>query len=221
MPADRIHLVRHGEVHNPGGVLYGRLPGFRLSDLGQRMALAAAQSMPGAPVVRLLASPLQRTRESAAPWGELFGRPVETDEGLLEPWNAFEGLRVRAEVRRPRNWKLLARPWVPGWGEPYASIAGRMLRTMGEAAESVDGGEVVLVSHQLPIWIIHRAIARRPLPHDPRRRRCALSSITSFQPRAGADGHPLGMATPAAWTEVGYREPAHELLAASVDLGAV
>jgi broad specificity phosphatase PhoE len=42
MPATRLHLVRHGEVHNPGRVLYGRLPGFGLSDLGTRMAQASA-----------------------------------------------------------------------------------------------------------------------------------------------------------------------------------
>lgn len=219
MPADRVHLVRHGEVHNPGGVLYERLPDFRLSELGERMALAAAESMAGAPIVRLVASPLQRTRESAAPWSEMFGLRVETDSRLIEPWNAFAGSRVRAEIRKPRNWKLLARPWVPGWGEPYTSIATRMMRAMGDAAESVDGGEVVLVSHQLPIWIAHRAIARQRLSHDPRRRRCALSSITSFQPVAGAEGDALDH--PASWSEVGYREPGHDLLAASVDLGAV
>ncbi|MBI5159854.1 MAG: histidine phosphatase family protein [Micrococcales bacterium] len=219
MPADRIHLVRHGEVHNPGGVLYGRLPGFRLSDLGRRMARAAAESSSAAPVVRVVASPLQRTRESAAPWGELFRLDVETDARLLEPWNAFEGSRVRREIRRPRNWRLLARPWVPGWGEAYASIAERMLDAMAAAAGGVDGGDVVLVSHQLPIWIVHRAVARQPFPHDPRRRRCALSSITTFEPRAAPAGR--GRSRWRSWTETDYREPARELLSAAVDLGAV
>ena len=73
MPADRIHLIRHGEVHNPGGVLYGRLPHFRLSELGHKMAKSAASKVAetvasdGRTVVKLLASPLLRTQESAAP----------------------------------------------------------------------------------------------------------------------------------------------------------
>lgn len=219
MPADRIHLVRHGEVHNPGGVLYGRLPGFGLSELGRRMALAASESLADAPIVRILTSPLQRTRESAAPWEERLGFLAEPDERLIEPTNAFEGSRVRTEIRRPRNWRLLSRPWVPGWGEPYASIAERMLAAMADAAASVERGDVVLVSHQLPIWVVHRAVVGRPLMHDPRRRRCALSSITSFRPGSGREGRAGGWAD--GWAEVGYREPAGELLAGSRDLGAV
>ena len=216
MPADRIHLVRHGEVHNPRGVLYGRLPNFRLSDLGQRMARAAAESAHHDhwPVRRIVASPLQRTRESAAPWSELFGTAVETDSRVIEPYNSFEGKRVREEVRRPRNWPLLVRPWEPSWGEPFARIADRMIRAMDDAAEEPDGGDVVIVSHQLPIWIAHLAIAGKRLSHDPRKRRCALSSITTFEHQNLARGA-------SAWRESGYREPAAELLAASTDLGAV
>ena len=45
MPADLVHLVRHGEVHNPAHVLYGRLEGFGLSDLGHRMAAAAVTAL--------------------------------------------------------------------------------------------------------------------------------------------------------------------------------
>lgn len=222
MPADRVHLVRHGEVHNPGGVLYGRLPGFRLSELGERMARATAEAGADWPVERIVASPLQRTRESAAPWSELLGIPVETDSRVIEPYNAFEGKRVRQEVRRPRNWPLLARPWEPSWGEPFARIADRMLRAMDDAAEEPDGGDVVIVSHQLPIWIAHRRIAGERLAHDPRRRRCALSSVTTFERAStGASTGSAGGAGDAGWREVAYREPAAELLSASVDLGAV
>lgn len=225
MPADRVHLVRHGEVHNPAGVLYGRLPGFRLSELGGRMARAAAEAAhddPAGrrPVARIVASPLQRTRESAAPWSELFGIPVETDARVIEPYNSFEGKRVREEVRRPRNWMLLSRPWEPSWGEPFARIADRMLRAMSDAAEEPDDGDVVIVSHQLPIWVAHLAVTGRRLSHDPRRRRCALSSVTTFERTEGGALDP-GSAGRRGWREVGYAEPAGELLAASVDLGAV
>jgi broad specificity phosphatase PhoE len=72
--ADQIHLVRHGEVHNPSRVLYGRLPAFRLSELGERMARAAADDLVGRdrPIGALYASPLQRTQESAAPVAAAF-----------------------------------------------------------------------------------------------------------------------------------------------------
>lgn len=209
MPADLVHLVRHGEVENPDRVLYGRLPGFGLSALGHRMAALAAASFAGRPIVALAASPLQRTQESAAPWAERFGLEVRLDERLIEPVNRFEGLNLRRELRNPRYWPYLVNPSRPSWGEPFGSIAERMLAAVAEAHVGVESGEVVLVSHQLPIWMVTRRVAGLALPHDPRRRRCSLSSITSF---GWVDG---------VMVEVDYQEPAAELLAESIDLGAV
>lgn len=210
MPADLIHLVRHGEVHNPTRVLYGRLPGFGLSELGHRMAASAVQTLAGHPVTALYSSPLQRARESAAPWAEGFGLDVRIDERLIEPTNRFEGKRMTpATIANPVNWPLLMNPRTPSWGEPFVLIAQRMLAAMTEARESVDAGEVVMVSHQLPIWMVHRAVAGEPLHHDPRKRRCSLSSVTSFVWRDGA------------FAEIDYQDPGGDLLAASTDLGAV
>ena len=75
VPAARLHLVRHGEVHNPRRVLYGRLPGFGLSVDGRRMARQAAEYVHGLerPVGALVVSPLQRTLESAEPFEEILG----------------------------------------------------------------------------------------------------------------------------------------------------
>lgn len=209
MPADLVHLVRHGEVENPTRVLYGRLPGFGLSELGHRMAGLAAASLDGRPITALAASPLQRTRESAAPWAARFGLEVRLDERLIEPANRFEGTNVRRGLRDPRNWPYLVGPWRPTWGEPFTSIRNRMLTAIAQAYAEADGGEIVLVSHQLPIWMVARSLARRPLAHDPRARRCALSSITTLAWRDGA------------FIEVDYQEPAAELLSQSIDLGAV
>ena len=210
MPADLIHLVRHGEVHNPDGVLYGRIEGFHLSDLGHRMALVAAQSLDGRPISRLVASPLQRTQESAAPWSQYFGLRVENDDRLIEPPNVFEGVNIRRELRR-RPWmaRHLRNPRTPSWGEPFVSIRDRMMAAVADIQRSTDSGEAVVVSHQLPIWMVARTVQHRPLATDPRRRRCSLSSITTI-----------------AWTgdefvEVDYQEPARDLLAESIDLGAV
>jgi len=210
MPADLVHLVRHGEVHNPDRVLYGRLPHFGLSDLGHRMAAASVTLLAGHAITALCASPLQRAQESAAPWAEGFGLDVHTDERIIEPTNRFEGKRMNSRtLADPRHWHLLRNPRLPSWGEPFADIAARVLAAMHDARESVDSGEVVMVSHQLPIWMAHRALAGEPLHHDPRKRRCSLSSVTSFTWRDGR------------FTETDYQEPSAELVAESTDLGAV
>ncbi len=222
MPADLIHLVRHGEVLNPGGVLYGRLPEFHLSELGRQMAELAAESMAGRRIVKVNASPLTRTRESAQPWLEEFHGVLETpgleiDDRLIEPENKFEGANIRTALRRnPLLARRLINPWKPSWGEPFVSVAARMMAAVAAAHGSVERGEVVLVSHQLPIWMVSRTVQGKPLATDPRHRRCSLSSITTlaWDPSAGADGG-------GAFVEVDYQEPAAALLAESIDLGAV
>jgi broad specificity phosphatase PhoE len=210
VPADLIHLVRHGEVHNPDGVLYGRIAGFHLSELGHRMALAAAQSLDGRAITRLVASPLQRTQESAAPWSQAFGLHIENDDRLIEPPNLFEGVNIRRELRR-KPWLVarLRNPRLPSWGEPFTSIRDRMLAAVTDIHQTTEGGEAVIVSHQLPIWMVARSVQGKPLATDPRTRRCSLSSITTIE----WDGE--------RFVEVGYQEPAKDLLAESVDLGAV
>lgn len=209
MPASRLHLVRHGEVHNPGRVLYGRLPDFHLSDDGQRMALAAAEHVAGLgrDVEALRCSPLERTQESAAPFAERFRLEPVLDERVIEPTNVFEGTRMSRSLRNPFNWWHLRQPSVPSWGEPYVSVAERMRAAMDELWHTTEAGDAVIVSHQAPIWITHLSVAGLPLRHDPRTRRCALSSVTSFE-RVGD-----------VWREVDYAEPA--ATGGAVDVGAV
>lgn len=184
MTADYVHLVRHGEVNNPKGILYGQLPGFGLTDFGRTLAENATELLEDVAVAAVWSSPLQRARESAEPWEERTGHSVNVDERLIEPWNKFEGMnlrRGRAIARNPRLWPALWNPFRPSWGEPYSSIAARMLDAMADAVDSVESGHVVIVSHQLPIWAVHREIAQQPLWHNPANRRCALSSVTSFR----------------------------------------
>jgi broad specificity phosphatase PhoE len=178
-----VHLVRHGEVDNPGGVLYGRLPGFGLSEAGRLMAKAAADYLAGRDVTVLRSSPLQRALETAEPIAAEFGLLVEGDERLIEPWNHFEGLRFGVgdgALQQPRHWVHLRNPFRPSWGEPYRDVAARVLAAVTEAALAADGHEAVCVSHQLPIWVTRRLIEGRSLWHDPRRRQCALGSVTSL-----------------------------------------
>ncbi|WP_314645861.1 histidine phosphatase family protein [uncultured Microbacterium sp.] len=209
MTASRLHLVRHGEVDNPTRVLYGRLPHFHLSDDGQRMARAAAEHVAslGRDVEALRCSPLERTQESAAPFAERFRLEPVLDERVIEPANVFEGTRMSRSLRNPFNWWHLRQPSLPSWGEPYTSIADRMLGAMNDLWHGTEAGDAVIVSHQAPIWITHLSVAGLPLRHDPRTRRCALSSVTSFE-RVGD-----------VWREVEYAEPAST--GGAIDVGAV
>jgi broad specificity phosphatase PhoE len=178
-----VHLLRHGEVHNPDGILYGRLPGFRLSDNGRVQAEVVAKALADADLAAVLASPLQRAQETATPVAGQHGLPVVTDERLLEAGNLFEGKRVGVgdgSLRDPRYWWWLRDPFTPSWGEPYREIAHRMLGAVHRARELAAGREAVCVSHQLPIWTLRRFVTGRHLWHDPRRRQCALASLTSL-----------------------------------------
>lgn len=231
MVASQVHLVRHGEVFNPDGILYGRLPGFGLSKLGHRMAQAAADEIisRGRPVASVRVSPLQRTRESAAPLLAAVGLEPMIDERIIEPTNHFEGTVMRRALKKPQNWPFLINPVRPSWGEAYTSIEKRMRAAIDDAFESVDEGDVVLVSHQLPIWISHLSVVGERFWHDPRSRRCALSSITTFERTTVPAETPVPGAPDAADStvpvlrliEVGYVEPAADLQASATDVGAV
>ncbi|MFE0028151.1 histidine phosphatase family protein [Amycolatopsis sp. NPDC059021] len=178
-----VHLLRHGEVHNPEKVLYGRLPGYRLSDRGQQQALTVAESVAGHDLTYVVASPLQRAQETAAPIAAAHRLDVATDERLIEAANQFEGERVAVgdgALRQPKHWPKLRDPFTPSWGEPYVLIAHRMLGAVYRAAEAAEGHEALCVSHQLPIWTLRRFLEAKRLWHDPRKRQCSLASLTSL-----------------------------------------
>ena len=194
-----VHLLRHGEVHNPGKILYGRLPGFRLSEAGEGMAEKAAAWFAGRDITQLVSSPLERAQQTAAPLAKAIDLPITLDERLIEAGNAFEGMAVAGGAgvfRAPRNWWKLRNPFQPSWGEPYVEIAARMLAAVEAARDAARGHEAVLVSHQLPIWTVRLHVEGRRYLHDPRRRQCALASVTSLT----YDGDRL--------SEVSYAEPA-------------
>jgi broad specificity phosphatase PhoE len=201
-----VHLLRHGEVENPTKILYGRLPGFRLSTLGEQMAKAAAQALAGHDVTVVMSSPLERAQQTAEPIAAQFGLPIGIDERLIESANFFEGKRVGVgdgALRDPRNWWMLRDPFAPSWGESYVAIAQRMGAALESARQQAEGHEAVCVSHQLPIWILRRYLERKRLWHDPRKRQCGLASLTSFH---FDDASLVG---------IGYREPAAHLIATS------
>lgn len=178
-----VHLLRHGEVHNPDKVLYGRLPHFRLSDDGQQMAVDAAEALRGRDVTEVCASPLQRAQETAVPIGTVFGLVTTTDDRLIESANIFEGKRVGVGdgvLQTPSSWRHLYNPFTPSWGEPYLQVARRMLHVTEDVRDRNLGHEAVCVSHQLPIWTVRRYLEGRRLWHHPGIRQCGLASLTSL-----------------------------------------
>jgi len=191
MPSTTVHLLRHGQVLNPHRLVYGRLPHYGLTELGARMAEAAAAELvrrvgTGSRIVHLVSSPLQRARETAAPVARELRLPVHPDERVIEPRNHFEGLHVgTGELLKPRHWPHMLNPLRPSWGEPYRQQVARMAEAVLDAGRTAverggDGAEAVVVSHQLPIWLTRRSAEGRPLPHDPRRRQCNLASLTTL-----------------------------------------
>jgi broad specificity phosphatase PhoE len=205
-----VHLMRHGEVHNPDGVLYGRLDGFHLSDLGHEMARLVAVHLAANDITHVVASPLERAQETAAPIAAGHGVEIATDARVIESENQFEGRSVSLkDLLHPRNWHLFRDITKPSWGEPYEDIATRMLAAITDARDAARGHEAVVVSHQLPVWTVRNKLAGRRLWHDPRKRECTLASLTSLTYR----GDELASIT--------YSEPAFELLArASRSVGA-
>ena len=198
-----VHLVRHGEVHNPEGILYGRRDGFHLSTRGQAMADRVAEALKGNDITVLRSSPLERAQETAAPLAAALGIEVGLEPRVIESENRFEGYtfgKGNNALRDPRLWRHLYNPFKPSWGEPYKAIVARMMAAVHDAREAAQGHEAVLVSHQLPIWTTRLSVEGRSFLHDPRKRQCTLCSITSL----GFEGDEL--------VEVSYAEPAIDLI---------
>ncbi|WND23804.1 histidine phosphatase family protein [Streptomyces violaceus] len=206
-----VHVVRHGEVANPDGILYGRLPGYHLSELGRRMADRVAEHLSDRDVTHVVASPLERARETAEPIAKAHGLDLATDERLIEAENIFQGKTFGVgdgALRQPGNWKHLVNPFRPSWGEPYVDQVVRMMSALSTAKDRARGHEAVVVSHQLPIWIVRSYVERRRLWHDPRKRQCTLASLTTFTFRGDRI------------VSVGYTEPARDLVPAHLLAGA-
>lgn len=182
-PPSTVHLLRHGEVHNPDRILYGRLPGYRLSYRGLDQAVHAAEYLAQFDVAYLVSSPLKRAEQTAAPLAAALDLPVATDERLIEAANVFEGRAVaggRGLLRDPRNLRYLTNPFRPSWGEPYLQIAQRVFAAVLSARDRAGGRDAVCITHQLPIVAVRRHVEGQRLAHDPRARECALGSVTSL-----------------------------------------
>ncbi len=205
MEATLVHVCRHGQVYNPDHVLYGRQPGFGLSDLGRQMADRLGEFFADLHVTHLRVSPLQRARETIAPVAARHPNlELLVDDRIIEAANALEGQsfgRYNQRLLLPGNLRHLYNPLRPSWGEPYRHIAARMHAAISDAAASAgEGGRAVLVSHELPIWMARLSAEGRSLVHNPAKRQAHLASVTTFTVLEGRI------------VKVDYTEPAGDLV---------
>jgi broad specificity phosphatase PhoE len=195
-PLPHVHLVRHGEVQNPSRVNYGCLPGFSLTERGRAQAWAAAsflRSETGGNAV-ILSSPLERARETAEILLEGLAPPgmeIRIDDRLVEAGSWREGLPRRfhapSYVRRALDAAARAKSETP------RKVAMRMKAAIADVLETMsDDTSLVVVSHQVPIWMARVAFERRLGAADekllPRllpwlyvRTRCEHASVTTLR----------------------------------------
>ena len=199
-----VHVVRHGEVENPNKILYGRQSGWFLSKRGEEMAKVLGEWAKPLNIGAVHASPLERAQQTAKPMADAHNLTINTDARLIEAANVFEGKPFGVGdgvLRQPSAWPKLWNPWKPSWGEPYVDQVNRMLAAVFAARDAANGKDAIVVSHQLPIWILRSAIEGRRFLHDPRKRICTLASVTSIH--FDDDG---------LITNLTYSEPAKHLL---------
>lgn len=163
----RIFGVRHGEVHNPDGVIYAGLPGFGLSELGRSQARMVGEALRGAPLVAIYASPLDRAVETAGIIGEITGIDVVPDGRLHEwrHWHQFAGLtwdELRTKARDAWD-AYTSDPGGVTSGESLAELADRAESWLSDAESAHESGIVLGVTHLEPL----RALLLRSLGRPP------------------------------------------------------
>jgi broad specificity phosphatase PhoE len=140
-----FHLVRHGEVHNPERIYYGRLPGYQLSATGRQQAIAAGQYLKDRPLVVLYASPMERAQETA----QLIVQqreiplPIITEERLIEVHSPYDG--VSHDILEPINFDHYTGTQAPY--EQPGDIRRRVRAFIADMRRTHAGQEIAAVSH--------------------------------------------------------------------------
>ena len=139
-----IHFVRHGNVHNPDKILYGRLPHFKLSELGIEQAQAAAEYFAARPITAVYSSPMLRARQTA---GIIHERHPQVEllvsDHINELLTTYEGHPV-AELEAI-EWEFYEHV-EPPYETPFDLIS-RIKAFAREICETYPNGEVVAVTH--------------------------------------------------------------------------
>jgi broad specificity phosphatase PhoE len=160
--------VRHGEVFNPGGLVYADLPGFHLSSKGRRQAAAAADFLADSRATLVLTSPLERAAQTAQVIGERLGSVPVVDARLGEwslstrwagaPWAELPELfpgELEAYLDDPSDLDFAP--------ESLVDVAGRLLGVVEDPIVVAGHDVAVLVSHQDPIQALRLCLLGRPL----------------------------------------------------------
>ena len=183
-----VLLVRHGRTATTGSVLPGRTPGLHLSEEGRAQAAAAAERIAPLAPAAVYASPMERTRETAAPTARAAGVRVRTAKGLIEcDFGDWTG-KLLANLRRKAEWRSVQQsPSVftfPG-GESFAGMQQRIWQQLEELVTRHPGETIVAVSHADPI---KAAIAMAAGVHLDNFQRLVVSpcSVTALLFGAGA-----------------------------------
>jgi probable phosphomutase (TIGR03848 family) len=150
-----VLLVRHGRTSTTGAVLPGRAPGLHLADTGRAQADRAADRIGALPRVdAVYASPLERTRETAAPIGRATGQRVRAAKGLIEcDFGEWTGAELKALRKLPEWRQVQSNPSgfrFPG-GESFSEMQSRIWNELERLVVAHPGGTVVAVSHADPI----------------------------------------------------------------------
>ena len=141
------------------------------------------------------ASPLTRARQTAGPIAAPQGLEVRSCPDIVESQSYLQGEHADRRVfLKPGNLRYFVNPFRPTWGEPYRSVAARMVRAVGAMRLAHPGGEVVAVSHMTPIMIGRLAVEGRPLRPWLARVHCRRGSVTTLEFEEGA------------YARTGYRE---------------
>ena len=187
--ASKVYLVRHGEVHNPDGLVYADLPGFGLSARGRRQALWAGEFLASRPIGAVYTSPLDRAIQTASAITpphhlDYETAPALTEWALLRRWRGL----AWAELDHHRPGELsayLTHPLEMGFApESVEELAARIGGTISALAGRHPDGQIVVVSHQDPIQTARLHLTGRPLErlHDQKPRHCEVITLVPGNP---------------------------------------
>jgi probable phosphomutase (TIGR03848 family) len=154
-PPTLVLLVRHGRTPTTGSVLPGRAKGLHLSDAGRAQADDVAKRIAEiGKIDAVYASPLERTRETAAPIAKEAGVRVQIARGLVEcDFGEWTGSELKALMKLP-EWRTVQQ-WPSSFrfpaGESFAEMQARIGDALSALRSRHPGGRVVAVSHADPI----------------------------------------------------------------------
>lgn len=193
-----IYLVRHGRVANPGNLVYARLPGFGLDEVGEQQARQVAEYLGSRPVGSIWSSPPERTLRTATPLADRLRLPIKVDPELTEwrltdrwqghPWSGLPRLfpgELEAYLNHPTRLDYAT--------ESLSDLAARMEQAVRRICELEPSGEVVVFSHQDPVQAARLSLTGRDLS-ELQLDKPGHASVITLQP-----GNP--------WQEIEYWEP--------------